>query len=299
MSLQRIPLIPFKPYKTLRFAKNLGLIGFGSRIAKLFPQLPLYLFQAESDFNEREYATIATFAGLFWPLILASIFILISLILSVQLNLIIIFGASLLIGILSFSYVLLYPKLIITKRVRDLDKNLLFALRHLSIQVRSGVTLFDSMVSVARGGYGLVSEEFNHVVRKIGTGISDVDVLEELALRNPSLYFRRSVWQISNAIRAGADIGNTLDIIINNFSNEQRILVRMYGSQLSPLAFLYMMFGVILPSLGTTLLISLSTFSGLEIKPFIFWVILIFLATFKFNFLGLVRSRRPSVEVYV
>lgn len=299
MSLKSVPFVLFRPHKTLSFAKKIGLIGFGSRISKLFPQLPLYLFQAESDLNEKEYTAIATFTGLFWFLVPASIFILISLLLPIQLNLLVILGASFLIGILSFTYVLLYPKIIITRRVRDIDKNLLFALRHLSIQVRSGVTLFDSMVSVARGEYGVISEELDHIVRMISTGVRDVDALEELALKNPSLYFRRSVWQISNSIRAGADIGNTLDIIINNLSNEQRILVRVYGAQLNPLAVMYMMLGVVLPSLGTSLLMSLSSFSGLEIKPFVFWLLLIFLVAFKFNFLGIVKSRRPAVDVNV
>jgi flagellar protein FlaJ len=165
--------------------------------------------------------------------------------------------------------------------------------------VRSGVTLFDSMVSVSRADYGLVSEVFDDAVRRISTGVRDVDALEELGLKNPSLYFRRSLWQIANAIRSGADIAATLENILNNLANEQRVLLRRYGAQLNPLAFMYMMFGVIIPSLGISLLITLSAFSGLPIKQLFFWIILAFLLIFKFNFLGVVKSRRPSIEIYV
>ncbi len=300
MTLRRVPFVPIPLHTTLNYARNLGLMGLGSRLSKLFPHLSLYMYQSESDLDNDEYTTVAVFAGLFW-FILSFIFgLALSLIAKSPANfLLIVFLASSLISSTSFFYIIFYPKLFITRKVRELEKNLLFALRHLMIQVKSGIPLFDSIASVARSDYGLVSQEFNNVIRKISTGVPDVDALEELALKNPSLYLRRSLWQISNAIRAGADIGNTLEMILSNLANEQRILVRKYGSQLNPLAFIYMMFGVIVPSLGITLMITLSSFTGLPIKQYFFWAILAFLVLFKFNFLGIVKSRRPSVEVYV
>ena len=300
MALNRIPFLLFPLNKALDYSRNLGLIGLGSRVSKLFPHMSLYLYQSESYLDPDEYTTIAIFGALFWFLVIFSFGMLLSFATKLPSNfLLIISVSSLSVFSLSFFYVMFYPKLLVTRRVRSLEKNLLFALRHLMIQVKSGIPLFDSIASVAKSNYGLVSEEFNSVIRRISTGVSDVNALEELALKNPSLYFRRALWQISNAIRAGADIGNTLEIIITNLSNEERILVRKYGSQLNPLAFIYMMFGVILPSMGIALLITLSSFAGLPIKKYFFWIILSFLIIFKFNFLGIVKSRRPSVEIDV
>jgi len=297
--VRNIPFLPFSIHRAVRISRKLGLIGAGSRISKMFPRLSLYLLQTEINFEEREYTAIAFLAAVIWFLIPASFFTVIFFLVSLPSNFFIIsLLSSLGISFLSFFYVIVYPRLVISRRTRDLEKNLLFALRHLLIQVKSGIPLFDAMVSVSRAGYGLISEEFNNVTKQISTGVRDIDALEEIALRNPSLYFRRSMWQITNAIRSGADIAGTLDTIISNLANEQRILVRRYGSQLNPLAFMYMMIGIIMPSLGISLMISLSAFSGLKIQQIFFWAILILLIVFKFNFMGIVKSRRPSVEVY-
>jgi len=296
----RVPFVPFSLEKSLRLSKKLRLFGIALRIKKFFPFLKDSLFESNFPYDENEYLAIALFSSLFWFLLFFSLLGLFSILTFPTKGLmLILILSSFSLSILSFFYIILYPKLISMRRIKDLEKNLLFAIRHLLIQVRSGVSLFDAMVSVSKAGYGLVSEEFNECVRKISTGVQDVEALEEIGRKNPSLYFRRTLWQIANAIKTGADIGDTLESIVRNLAEEQRVMIRRYGSQLNPLAFLYMMFGIIIPSLGITLMIILSSFSGFEIKPLFFWLILVFIIIFKFNFLGLVKSRRPSVEIYV
>ena len=299
MAITTIPFVPFPVTKALNYARALGLVGIANTMSKANPKLGLYLYQAESFLDAREYTSIAVFTGLFWTVVMAGLLGFISVAARAPSNFLpLALLVSLGMGAVSYFYVVMYPQIIVLKKVRELEKHLLFAMRHLLIQVKSGITLFDSMASVSRGRYGLVSKEFNEAVRKISTGVRDVDALEDMALKNPSLHFRRSLWQISNALRAGSDIGETLEIIIDNLSNEQRIMVKQYGAQLNPLAFMYMMFGIILPSLGISLLVSLSSFGGLAIEPYYFWGIIAFLIIFKFNFLGIVKNKRPSVEVY-
>jgi flagellar protein FlaJ len=299
MAIRTIPFVPFPVHKALDYARSLGMVAIGNSVSKTVPNLGLYLYQAESLLDAREYASIAVFTSVFWFSIMAGLMSFIGLVAPVPSNFLpIAFLSCMGMSLVSYFYVIMYPRLLVMKRVKELDKNLLFAMRHLLLQVKSGIPLFDSMVSVSRGQYGMISKEFNDAVRKISTGMRDVEALEEMALKNPSLYFRRTLWQLSNAIRAGSDVGQTLDIIINNLSNEQRIMVRQYGAQLNPLAFMYMMFGVILPSLGIALMVSLSSFTGLGIEPFMFWGIIAFLVIFKFNFLGIVKNKRPAVEVY-
>jgi len=205
--------------------------------------------------------------------------------------------APLFIGFLAFFYIIQYPMLIISKKIRDLDRHLLFALRHMQVQVKSGIPLFDGLVSISNGDYGLISEEFKKCVKKISTGLSETNALEELVFKNPSLYFRRVIWQITNAIRTGADLADTLDAIVDNLANEQKVAIRRYGSQLNPLSMMYMMLAVILPSLGITFLVLLSTFSGFTVSEIIFWFILTILIVFQFSFVGLVKSRRPTIEL--
>ena len=80
-------------------------------------------------------------------------------------------------------------------------------------------------------------------------------------------------------------------------TNEQKVLIRKYGSQLNPLAMMYMMIDVIIPSLGITFLIIFSSFSGIPVSETMFWLILVSVAFFQFSFIGIIKSRRPSVEL--
>jgi flagellar protein FlaJ len=266
---------------------------------KLFPGLDATLIQADIPYKDKEYLTIGIFSAIFWFLL---IFYLTLFLVFVTGNLstwvvIIDLFLSASVSLLSFFYIVLYPRIIIVRKIKDIDRNLIFALRHLLIQIKSGVPLFEGLVSVAKSNYGLVSEEFEKCTKSIATGTKEVEALEELAFKNPSGYFRRTIWQLTNSIRSGADIGTSLGNLVDNLSNEQRIQVRRYGSQLSPLALMYMMFAVIIPTLGITFLIIFSTFSGITISEVIFYVILIVIVIFQFMFIGIIKNRRPAIIV--
>lgn len=272
--------------------------GFGNRLAKFFPGLNVRLNQSDIDISPREYLAIAFFALWFWTTVIFVMLLTFSLFMVLPENFVyVLTAAPLVIGFLAFFYIVQYPMLIISKKIRDLDRHLLFSLRHMQVQVKSGIPLFDSLVSISKGDYGLISEEFNKCVKKISTGLSETTALEELIFKNPSLYFRRVIWQITNAIRTGADLADTLNAIVDNLGNEQKVAIRKYGSQLNPLSMMYMMMAVILPSLGITFLVLLSTFSGVPVSEMMFWLILIVLIVFQFSFVGLVKSRRPTIEL--
>jgi len=274
------------------------LCGIGRRVSKMFPDLKMKLEQTDMNIDQTSYTSIALFASIFWTLLILVSFPILSLMIELPSNFpIIMVGVSGIIGIVSFIYIIFYPGLILTKKIKKIEKNLLFALRHLLIQVKSGLPLFDGLVSVSNGDYGLISEEFRDCVKNISTGTSETDALEELALKNPSLYFRRTIWQLANAFRSGTDLSRTLENIVNNLVSEQKIAIRKYGSQLNPLAMMYMMIAVIIPSLGITFLIIFSSFSGIQISKSMFWIILAGIGFFQFTFIGIIKSKRPSVEL--
>jgi len=293
---RRIPFIPFSLHTARLTVKP--FYGVGNRLIKIFPGLNVRLNQADIEISPREYLAIAFFALWFWTTIIFVTLLTLSLFITLPENFIyVLTAAPLAIGFLAFFYIIQYPMLIISKKTRDLDRHLLFALRHIQVQVKSGIPLFDGLVSVSKGDYGLISEEFKKCVKKISTGTSETNALEELIFKNPSIYFRRVIWQITNAIRTGADLTGTLDAIVENLANEQKVAIRRYGSQLNPLSMMYMMLAVILPSLGITFLVLLSTFSGFAVSEIIFWFILCILIVFQFSFVGLVKSRRPTIEL--
>ncbi|MGC8812771.1 MAG: type II secretion system F family protein, partial [Candidatus Aenigmatarchaeota archaeon] len=269
----RVPLLPFKTETALNFARK--FFGVSKEIAKFFPSLSYELKQAKVNLNPRDYVALAIFTALFWFALLIFLTIFLG-ILSNPLNPLAAFTPTYLVMMLSldvgvafvvFYYIILYPKMILIKKIRLLERDLLYALRHLLIQVRSGVTLFNALVSVAAGDYGLVSEEFEEAVREINAGVSEIEALENMSWRNPSLYFRRVIWQLVNGMRAGSDIAVTLREIVNGLAIDQRIEIRRYGAQLNPMALMYLMTAVIIPTLGITFLIILSSFFGLSFLP--------------------------------
>jgi flagellar protein FlaJ len=292
--MKRIPFIPFPIQKSLKISKPFLFIA--SRLAKFNPFLAQKLVQSEIGLKDREYLAIAIFSSLFWFLLIFLTFNLIGF--SFGRNFLSLsFVLSFLISSVVFFYINFYPSLLLSRKDRDVERNLLFAIRHLFIQVRSGVSLFDAMVSVSKGNYGSVSEEFEKCVKEIATGKEETQALEELAFRVPNVGFKRIVWQIVNSMKAGGDVGSILNTIAHNLSEEQKVKIRKYGSQLSPLALIYLMSTVILPTLGITFLIVFSTFAGFQVPEAVFYLILFTVLVFQVMLIGLVKSRRPSVEV--
>lgn len=277
--------------KALPTAKKFRFIG--EKLAPTVPSLKKNLYQTEIDLDPVLWVSLALFTGTFFSLLVGGSVALISLLVRGSVGII----SPLLFVTFFFVpywYVNFYPSFLARRRVRDLEGNLLFALRHLLIEVRSGVPLFDAMVGVTEG-YGDVSDEFRKMVHEINSGRKQEDVLNEAAKRNPSLHFRRALWQVVNALQGGSDVGDALKAITENFSERQINQINRYGEKLNPLTMLYMIVAVILPSLGITFLIILTSFTGLTIPKLIFPVILAGLALFQFFFMGFIRGKRPPI----
>lgn len=284
---KRIPFVPFSLEKTLNLSKN--FLWLSNYIIKFFPRLDQNLLQADMKIRSREYLSIAIFSSIFWFFLIFLILLPIS------------FKIAFLLGIfflfLTFNYILFYPKLLIHRKNRDVERNLIFVVKHLLVQVKSGVSLFDAMVSVAKENYGEISKDFEICVKQISTGKDQIEALEEMVLRNPNFSFRRVIWQIINTLRTGSDLSTSLLSISNELTNEQAIKIRKYGSQLAPLALMYLIITIILPTLGTNFIVVFSSFGGISLPPAFFILIIFVVALFQFTFLGMIKNRRPSVEI--
>ena len=292
-----IPFVPLPLEKAVKLSRP--FLGVGNKLHILFPYLDIKLLQAGIQIKSREYLSVAVFSAAIWFALTMSILLAVNLVAkNLPPNFIVIsILFSSLISFVSFFYINFYPSTIVAKKIKNIDKNLLFALRHLLIQVKSGVTLFDALVSVSKGNYGLISAEFTKATKSIATGVPQTVSLEEIAYKNPSLYFRRTMWQLMNAVTAGADVGNSLEVLVESLSNEHKVAIRKYGSQLNPLAMMYMMFAVIMPTLGITFLIIFSTISRFQLSETLFYLILVFLFIFQFALTGLIKGMRPVVEI--
>ena len=188
-----------------------------------------------------------------------------------------------------------YPKVRMKRISRELEKDLPYALRHMLIEVRSGISLYEAMVSVSTG-YGRASEEFDTIVRDINGGKPQVEALEDSIVRNPSTMYRRAMWQMINAMKSGTDVSNTLESLVESMVKQQKLQVERYGKELNPYILVYLMIAVIVPSLGVTFLIVLSTFTGNSLNRNTFFYMLGGLVLFQVFFLNFVKSKRPDVK---
>ena len=116
-----------------------------------------------------------------------------------------------------------------------LEKNLIFALKDLLLQVTSGVSLYNGLVNISKSNYGEVSKEFERLAKKINGGVPTERALEELSIETKSDYLKRATWQLTNTIKAGADLKESLKVIIAELTNSQKTKISDYAKELNPL----------------------------------------------------------------
>ncbi|MFH1225257.1 MAG: type II secretion system F family protein [Candidatus Diapherotrites archaeon] len=288
--------IPFSPLPAKMLLQLCGRFkGMGARITNAFPYMKVELKQAELGVDEAEYGAAMVFLFGFY-FVAATIVVYAMGLQFFPENAII--AAPTLGGIFAFLVLIqlsMFPKIKVKKKVRDIERNLIFALRTLLIEIKSGVTLFNAINVVAEGRYGAVSREFSKAVEKINTGTSEEAALEEIAAQNPSLFFRRAMWQLLNGLKTGGDISNAVAAMVDTLAKEQANQVRKYGSSLRLLSLVYMMLGVIIPALGLTFLIILGSFPQIAITEMMFWALLAAIILGQFMYLGMLKSGRPNL----
>jgi len=207
------------------------------------------------------------------------------------------FGASLLISGFILVNQINYPRMYAMNKAREVERNLISVLQDMLVQLSSGVPLFDILVNISNSNYGEVSEEFRKITKEISAGVSQIEAIDRYGKLTSSKYLKRVLLQISNGMRAGSDMSVVLKEGIKSLNEEQEIQIQNYGGRLNPLIMFYMLIAIILPSLGITFLIILSSLleiPGTVIK-LVFFGVLGFVVFMQIMFLGLIRTRRPSL----
>ncbi|MDD5163024.1 MAG: type II secretion system F family protein [Candidatus ainarchaeum sp.] len=270
------------------------LVPLAMKIKGIFPNLELQLQQARMEFQIREYLAMMLFLAGFYFIWLGALFTIV--LTKVTPNFLLLgFTIAAIMALAVFIQFSMYPTMQIRKRQRELEKNLLFALRTLLIEIKSGVSLFDAMQMIAKSNYGELSKEFAKAVDEINTGTPYDEVFQKLATNNPSEYFRKALWQLVNGMKAGGDISSIIKETVKSAARDQRIAINMYSSQLRILSLAYMMIGVIAPALGLTFLIILGSFPAIKIDEMMFWALLIGITIMQFMYIGIIKSRRPTI----
>jgi len=271
---------------------------FASKIKyKKHSKLGQYLKDAGANLTREEYIGIAVKNFIIHFVLLF--------IISTTILVLIEIGSYLLFGFLlafAFSFFLyfsqiVYPRIYVMRRQKNLEQNLIPALKDILVQLDSGIPLFSVLVNISSSPYGVLSEEIKKAVIKINAGGPEQEVLENISKKSTSPYFKRTLWQISNGMNAGSDMSFVVRDSIKALNEEQIIQIQNYGNKLNPLIVFYMLIAVIVPALSIAFLTILSSMLGLEKTStmLLFLALFVFVILIQIMFLGVIKSRRPSL----
>ncbi len=289
----RIPFT-FQRFETLRSRPN-----FFSKLIK--PQKKSTfrenLYSCNVNISREEYIGICI-KNLFFSFIIITVIIL-SLLAIFKLSQYFALGFLASIAVSSFIFItqMNYPRLFVNRRKKNIEKNLIPALEDILIQLDSGMPLFDVMVNISAADYDELSIEFKKAVKEISSGVSEQTVLENLSKNNPSFFFKRTLWQISNGMNAGSDVSVIIKQSVKELNEEQMIQIQNYGNSLNPLIVFYMLIAIIIPALSITFLTVIASITGLSenTSNILFIGLLVTVCLIQVMFLGLIKSKRPSL----
>jgi len=202
---------------------------------------------------------------------------------------------ALLIAVLDFVFLLRYPKIISRKRAELIERDLVFALKELLLNMSAGLSIYDAIRKIGDGDFGVVSEDFKHVIQQTSEGIPLEDALESLALTCSSEHLRNALWQIINALRSGSSMRESLNLIINTLLMEQKRKISHYTQELNMMSLFYMIFAVAVPTIISSVLVVLTSLMGTGVTPEVFILVLVFCIFVQIMLIGFVKSRRPMI----
>ena len=263
------------------------------RIAKRFPLLKVKLRQAGMDQKPEDFIRKTCISSLYMTTGIVAILLFMFVRLRLFIGLLLMLAPIFFIVI--FFYLIRLPDLKISQRDKDASREILFSGRFLIIEIESGVPLYNAMINVSNN-YPSVGIYFREIINKIDLGTAMEDALNEGVEFCPSNDLRKILLQIMSSIRTGANVSKSLYTITEQIRKDQITEVNKYGKKLNPLAMFYMIIAVILPSLGMTMTIILSSFLQFELSLTILLAIAVFLGFIQFMFISMVKFSRPSFE---
>jgi len=207
------------------------------------------LQSAEMHYSVEQYLTLAMSATiLIWLVLLALLFILIIAIhFDVLLSLLLLIIAPL----VCFAVAMIIPNNNAKKLASAIDKELPFALRHMSIEVRAGVGIFRTMESIASSDYGALSDGFRNILLSIEKGVPTEDALEMWGERTRSEGLRRMVAHLVRALRTGGNLSDIMITIAEDVSFERKMQIADFAEKLNLMSLFLMMVAIVLPVLIT------------------------------------------------
>lgn len=198
--------------------------------------------------------------------------------------------------LMSYLFLLHYPQMKEKRGYSDLNQELPYALRHMSIELKAGRGLHDSLVTIRNADYGSLSREFNRVLEEVKFGKATEDSLLEMAHRVKSEGLTRAIHQIVGTLRVGGNLANSLEIIAKDISFDMQIKLKEFSQKLNSFILIYTFIAILAPVISLIMLMAGSTVMGDIISSGLLYVIYTIFFPLIVMFLGLfIKKLEPKI----
>ncbi|MFC2016567.1 type II secretion system F family protein [Chloroflexota bacterium] len=181
-------------------------------------------------------------------------------------------------------------------RQKEIDREVLFVGQYLLIKLYSGRPLLNALIDTTKS-YGVAAKYIEEIINDIGTGSSLEKALENAMIYSPSERFRKILFNINNALKLGIDVTKPLSAVLDEITKEQDIEIQRYGKKLNTIVIFYMLTAVVIPSIGMTLFIVLSSFINFTVSTTHFLIVLSFIVIIQLSFISIFKAIRPAVNI--
>jgi hypothetical protein len=216
-----------------------------------------------------------------------------------------IFGYSLpsLLYLISFIYILVFslafyiihPKAKSIDIKKETDRDLGFLLKDLLIQLKSGINLYDALISAGNANYGIASQKIKDVVKKINQGYNERVALQEIITTIKSDFMKTTLWRIVSSLRTGGNIGYLLNEISGTLKNYHEEEMRRY-IEITNIALIgFLLLGCVLPSIAIISSIVIFSVLGLDFSSNTLFSIFGFSFVLQVFLIGYIHTSRPSL----
>ncbi len=270
--------------------------GIGNLFLSIFPGVEYDLKSINADIRPEEYSFASAVSATVWGLIFGMLtYILLLTRGAAEQHYFVAIGVFLLFFMFAFILHMIYPGILSRKQADKIDRELLFALRDMLAQVKSGTPFYVALTTIAKSDYGTISEELSIAVKGISAGESEKTALERIVMTTKSEYLKRTIWQVLTALESGASMDAALKSAFDTLMNYQIQAIKNYSGNLNFIILFYMFFAAVLPSIGITLLVLLLSFTTASITDEIFYMVIIASVIVQLAIIGFVKSERPSL----
>ncbi len=219
------------------------------------------------------------------------IFILLSVLTGLEIS-----GMYLVLIVMSYIFLLYYPQMKEERGYSDLNQELPYALRHMSIELKAGRGLHDALITIRNADYGSLSREFNRVLEEIKFGKSTEDALIEMAHRAKSEGLSRAIHQIVGTLRVGGNLASSLEIIAKDISFDMQIKLKEFSQKLNSFILIYTFIAILAPVIILIMLMAGSTVMGDVISSELLLVIYTVFFPLVVMFMGLfIKKLEPKI----